>query len=83
MRDPKQGSADDAQIAAAVDALGALWFSLDEIDAVARSIELVQEHVADEAVRAGRIYALSRAVCELVGTAKSLHGNIEEALKVT
>jgi hypothetical protein len=68
-------------LAVAADAASGLWFNLDEIDAVAYAIELVQEHGLDDAVRTGRIYALSRAVRELCGTAKNLHDTIETALR--
>jgi hypothetical protein len=68
-------------VGAAVDALGAQWFSLKEIEAVARCIPLVQEHGTGGAlVKAEQIDALSRAVCELVGTSIGLHETIEAAL---
>jgi len=67
-------------IVRAHDATAALWFSLDEIEAVVRSIELVQEHMEEGDAKAGRVFAMVRTVCELLGTAQLLRDDIEEAL---
>ena len=66
----------------AAQALADLWFRLDEIQAVAESIQLVQEHVSEAGGRAGRIDSLARAVSGLARAALGLHGVIEGALRV-
>ncbi len=70
-----------ANLSLAADSASALWFSINEISAVGYAIELVQEHTQDPGHKADRIYALSRAVRELCGTAINHQENIEEALR--
>lgn len=73
--------AQGARLAVAADTADALWFTLDEIEAVAGCITLVQEHVAEPVARNGRTDALARAACELLATAKGMQGIIARALQ--
>ena len=61
-------------------AFGALWFRLDEIQAVAQSIELVQEHVSDEGDRTRKVDGLARAIAELARHALQAFDALERSL---
>jgi hypothetical protein len=76
----KAAGHEEDKLTAAMDALGDIWFSLDEIDAVAFSINLVLEHVEDGQAKTARLFALARALCELVGIVKKIQETAEEAL---